>query len=250
MLNLTIITAHFNNIEELIQTINSLKAQTYKNWNLLIIDSFTPYLFEKLPESIKNDYRVEIIQQESGIYDAMNLGILQVKNPFFQILNSGTIYKSNTILESVMTKIEILNNKYGPMIHTYKTEVINETGAIKKLKFTKFTYPFNSSHEGKIYPTPKKNRILHYHKFKIAADANFDLDYSTLYKVFFHQSTLVKYPKGGYSDSPELFNEKIQCYILLLLKTIAMARLGGTIYLTNRILRDIFIKLKNKLLKD
>ena len=53
MLNLTIITAHFNNIEELIQTINSLKAQTYKNWNLMIIDSFTPYLFEKLPESIK-----------------------------------------------------------------------------------------------------------------------------------------------------------------------------------------------------
>ena len=28
-----------------------------------------------------------------------------------------------------------------------------------------------------------------------------------------------------------------------------MARLGGTIYLINRIIRDIFIKLKNKLLK-
>ena len=91
MLNLTIISAHFNNIKELVLTINSLKAQTCKNWNLIIIDSFTPYLFEKLPESIKNDFRLEIIQQESGIYDEMNLGILQVKNPFFQILNSGTI---------------------------------------------------------------------------------------------------------------------------------------------------------------
>ena len=59
------------------------------------------------------------------------------------------------LIKVKIKKIEILNNKYGPMIHTYKTEVINETGAIKKLKFTKFTYPFNSSHEGKIYPTPK-----------------------------------------------------------------------------------------------
>ena len=66
MLNLTIITAHFNNIQELILTINSLKAQTYKNWNLIIIDSFTPYLFEKLSDSIKNDFRVEKLNKNQA----------------------------------------------------------------------------------------------------------------------------------------------------------------------------------------
>ena len=66
MFNLTIITAHFNNIKELILTINSLKAQTYKNWNLIIIDSFTPYLFEKLSDSIKNDFRVEKLNKNQA----------------------------------------------------------------------------------------------------------------------------------------------------------------------------------------
>ena len=249
MLDLTVITAHFDNVDELTLTINSLMSQTYKNWKLLIIDSYTPDLFDKIPDNIKNDCRVEIIQQESSIYDAMNLGILKVKTPYFQILNSATTYYSNKTLESALTKIKSLNNKYGPMVHTYKTELINKNGVIKKLKFTKFTYPFNSSHEGKIYPTPKKNRILHYHKFKIAADANYDLDYCNLYKVFFHKSILVKYPKGGYSDSPELFYEKIQCYLILIFKTISMGRFGGTIYLSNRILRDIIIKIKDKFLK-
>ncbi len=245
MFDLTIITAHFNNIKELLSTINSLKSQTYNNWKLIIIDSLTPDLLEKLSDQIKNDYRIKIIQQETGIYDAMNLGILQVKTPYFQILNSGTVYFSNKTLESVIKKIEKLPKKYGPMVHSFKAELITQS-KFKELKFSRFTYPFNSSHEAKINPTIMKNKILHYHKYKVAADANFDLDYAQSYRVFFHNEIIIKYPKGGYSDSQNLFYEKIQCYFLLIIKTISMFRFGGTIYLFNRILKDFIIRIKHK----
>lgn len=246
MSELTIISPHYNDIKELLLTINSIKLQTYKKWELIIIDSFTPNLLEKLSDQIKNDNRIEIIQKETGIYDAMNLGILNVNTPYFQILNSGTKYFSNETLESAMEEIENLSKKYGPMVHSFKTELINQN-KVKKLKYSRFIYPFNSSHEGKINPTRMKNRILHYHKYKVAADANFDLDYADKYKVFFHKKTIIKYPKGGYSDSKYLFYEKIQCYFLLIIKTISLGRFGCTFYLLNRILKDIIIKLNNDL---
>ena len=242
MTNLTIITAHFDNINELSFTYNSLESQTYKQWKLCIVDSYTPNLFDRLPNKILNDYRVEIIQQESGIYDAMNIGILNVNTTYFQILNSGTIYSSNISLESSMREIEDLTMKFGAMVHAYKMELINNNSTVK-LRFSRFTYPFNCGHESTIYPTLKKNRIIHYHKYKVSSDCNFLLDYSDLYKVYFHKYPLVKYPKGGFSDSPHLFFQKIEGYLLLLVKTISRARIGASIYLINRIVKDIIRKI-------
>ena len=96
--SLSIITAHYNNTSELIKTYYSLDSQTYKNWELLIIDSFTPKLFQYIDQNLLKDQRVKIISLKSGIYDAMNFGILLVSKDYFQILNAGTIYTSKFIL--------------------------------------------------------------------------------------------------------------------------------------------------------
>ena len=167
----------------------------------------------------------------------MNLGILQVNTDYFQILNSGTTYFSETSLELSMREIDNLTIKFGYLVHTYKMAIIN-LKKVKSSKLMKFTYPFNCGHESTIYPNPKKNRILHYHKYKISADCNFLLDYSDYYKVYFHENILVRYPKGGYSDSPDLFLEKIEGYLLLLIKTFFKFKLGASIYLLNRISKD------------
>ena len=103
MKSLSIITAHYNDTTQLVKTYYSLASQTYKNWELLIIDSYTFNFYQNIDKKILNDQRVQIISLESGIYDAMNYGILKISNDYFQILNAGTIYSSKFVLEKCMT---------------------------------------------------------------------------------------------------------------------------------------------------
>ena len=113
MIELTIITAHYNNIESLIKTYKSISSQTYKKWKLYVVDSFTPKIKNLIGKDILNDPRVKLYQVKSSIYDAMNFGILMASSKYIQILNSGTTYHSRFSLEKSMNIIEELNIKNG-----------------------------------------------------------------------------------------------------------------------------------------
>ena len=117
MIDLTVITAHYKDIKNLLKTYNSLNCQSFKNWKLLVLDSFTPNIFNLLSSEILNDSRVTILPLESSIYDAMNCGILMANTHYFQILNSGSIYTSNFVLEKTMQIVNDFHNKLGPKLH-------------------------------------------------------------------------------------------------------------------------------------
>ena len=62
MIDLTVITAHYKDVKNLIKTYKSLNSQSFKNWKLLVVDSFTPNIFNLLSVEILNDSRVENIK--------------------------------------------------------------------------------------------------------------------------------------------------------------------------------------------
>ena len=124
LIDLTVITAHYKDIKNLIKTYKSLRNQSFKNWKLLIIDSFTPNIFNLLSSEIQNDTRVTILPLESSIYDAMNCGILMANTHYFQILNSGSIYTSNFVLEKTMQIVNDFHKKLGPKLHLFQMEII------------------------------------------------------------------------------------------------------------------------------
>ena len=243
LIDLTVITAHYNDIKNLIKTYKSLRSQSFKNWKLLVVDSFTPNIFDLLSSEILNDTRVTILPLESSIYDAMNYGILLANSHYFQILNSGTTYKSNFVLEKTMKKVNDFHNKQGASLHLFEMEIIDKGKIIFLNKPKNIYFPIQCGHEATIYPNKYKDKILHNQKYNVAADSAFIIDYADKYVPIFHNFPLVKYPKGGVSDTKYDINEKLLSHLLILKKTLLRMKLIASFYLIIRILKDLTRKI-------
>ena len=239
LIDLTVITAHYKDIKNLIKTYKSLRNQSFKNWKLLIIDSFTPNIFNLLSSEIQNDTRVTILPLESSIYDAMNCGILMANTHYFQILNSGSIYTSNFVLEKTMQIVNDFHNKLGPKLHLFQMEIIDKGKIIFLDKPKKSYFPIQCGHESTIYPNKYRDKILHNQKYIYAADIAFIIDYADKYEPIFHDFTLIRYPKGGDSDTKHNFNKKTFSYLSILKKFLVRIKLIASFHLIIRISKHL-----------
>ncbi|OQX15518.1 MAG: hypothetical protein BWK73_06570 [Thiothrix lacustris] len=97
------ITICYNNLAGLQRTINSLLAQTYQNWECIVIDGAskdgTPAYLQQL--SAAEPTIRYISEPDKGIYDAMNKGISQMQAcDYFCFLNSGdSLYATDTLAQ-------------------------------------------------------------------------------------------------------------------------------------------------------
>ena len=243
--NITIITAHLNDIKGLLKTWKSIKSQTFNGWHWIIVDSFTDNLKKHLPDEILKSNCVNIYQINSSIYEAMNFGILKVKTDYFHFLNCNSIYSSTQVLKEFQ-KLVNSENSYKK-IHSFQLEIIFNSGKLTQ-KPSKLFYPFNSGHESTIFPTMDKNKLTINTQIGVVADFLFMSKYQAKYDLKCHQMKFVKYPKGGYSDNPLLINEKLKGYFYLLLYLSKNLKFFPFIFCIKRILsqlRDKFIIGKN-----
>ena len=93
----SIITVVLNNKKSLQQSINSVLNQSYKNYELIIIDGKSND--GTLDILKKNDSKIDfwISEKDKGIYDAMNKGIKMSRGSLISILNSDDIYYKNAL---------------------------------------------------------------------------------------------------------------------------------------------------------
>lgn len=122
---LSIITINRNNAQGLAKTLKSVTAQACRNFEHIIIDGAS------LDESVSvikeyaenSQYQVKWISEpDSGIYNAMNKGIKMAIGDYIQILNSGDILASDTVIERMLNAAEQAGNPgifYGNMIKRF-----------------------------------------------------------------------------------------------------------------------------------
>lgn len=106
---ISIITATYNSAATLGDTIRSVLAQTYGDWEHLIIDGGSTDNTLAVAESYRSRYggRLRIVSEpDNGIYDAMNKGIRLANGNIIGLLNSDDYYSSNDILSAVAEAIE------------------------------------------------------------------------------------------------------------------------------------------------
>ena len=217
---LTIITSHYKDLEGLLTTWKSIKNQTYKRWEWIIVDSFTDNFKSLLPEDLLSNNSIKIYQLETSIYDAMNFGILQTKSDFYHFLNCNSTYSSETILEEIFLILK--NDKYSiRFLHTFEMRITKENfHYIQSPK--NYKYPYTSGHEATIFPLIKKDKILIRSYKGVIADMIFMFENSLKFKIKSYKMIFVNYPKGGYSDSIKLTKNKIKGYsnffLILLLR--------------------------------
>jgi len=98
---LSIITINYNNKEGLEKTLNSVKVQTFKNFELIVIDGGSTDGSIQTIENYSEIINYWLSEKDNGIYDAENKGILKAKGDYFLFLNSGDILVNRIVLEKV-----------------------------------------------------------------------------------------------------------------------------------------------------
>ena len=108
---LTIITPTFNSAGSINANIQSVLKQSYKNYEHIIIDSISS---DDTVKIIKNAYneacridKLKIISEnDEGISDAFNKGIINANGEIITILNSDDFYYDDKVLERVVNALE------------------------------------------------------------------------------------------------------------------------------------------------
>lgn len=95
----SVITINYNNCEGMRKTIESVLAQTYYDYEFIVIDggSTDGSLCVIKENSDRIDYWVS--ETDSGIYNAMNKGVAKAHGDYCIFMNSGDCFYNSTVLE-------------------------------------------------------------------------------------------------------------------------------------------------------
>lgn len=123
-MKISIITVTYNCKDLIIKTLESLEAQTYKNYEHIIIDGASKDGTLEILQAYcrKNSKAILHSERDSGVYDAMNKGIKKSTGDYVYFLNAGDLLASQYTLEKVVRYLELHDNEilYGNIIRYYK----------------------------------------------------------------------------------------------------------------------------------
>ena len=101
---LSIITVNLNNKEGLRKTIESVVFQTFSDCEYIIIDGGSTDGSIDIIKQHTDKISYWVSESDSGIFNAMNKGILKATGEYCLFLNSGDILYSENVLENVFRK--------------------------------------------------------------------------------------------------------------------------------------------------
>jgi len=108
----SIVIPAYNAANCLSETLDSISAQTYKDYEALVIDGASTDGTRKILKDYekKFDGRLRwISEKDSGVYDAMNKGIDVARGDWIYFLGSDDVLYSSDVLEKVSNEIEESN---------------------------------------------------------------------------------------------------------------------------------------------
>jgi glycosyltransferase involved in cell wall biosynthesis len=123
-MRLSIITINRNNAAGLEKTMQSVAAQTFKEFEYIVIDGAST---DGSVEVIKK-YEPQLThlkwvsEPDTGIYNAMNKGLRMVTGDYIQILNSADCLASDDVMERMLAELEKQGNPsilYGNMVKCF-----------------------------------------------------------------------------------------------------------------------------------
>lgn len=97
----SIITINFNNREGLKYTIESVKNQTFKDFEFIIIDGGSTDGSVEVIKQHANYLTYWLSEKDDGVYHAMNKGVTQAHGDYLIFMNSGDCFHSSDILTEV-----------------------------------------------------------------------------------------------------------------------------------------------------
>lgn len=209
-MKITILTPVHNSENFLKSCINSIKNQTHENIEHIIIYKKSNDKTKKILQKYSKDKAIRIIpQNNSGIYNAINIGIKNSTGEIIAVLNSDDIYTNKQVLENIN---KIFKTKNPDILYAdlkYRDKKSNKI--VRKWKSKQFKK--SKLKTGWMPPHPTlfiKSNILKKSKYNETLSISSDYEkclslFSKNYKIHYLPKTLVLMRTGGKSNQ-RLFN--------------------------------------------
>jgi glycosyltransferase len=239
-MKISIITAVYNNRENIQYAIDSVQSQNYQNIEHIIVDGNSNDGTIDIIKKNENKLAKWISEKDNGIYDALNKGLYLATGDVVGFLHSDDVYASNNVIQKIVdeftkTKTESI---YGDLQYVSKTDLEN---IIRYWKSKKYTGKLLK--QGWMPPHPTffvKKEIYNRHgnfdtSFKIAADYDLMLRFLGVHKIStsYIPMIITKMRVGGasnksirniyrksYEDYKALKNNSIGGFYTLFLKNV------------------------------
>lgn len=189
---LSIVTVNLNNKLGLQKTLNSIKLQKKKNFELIVIDGgSTDGSVDIIKKNLKIiDYYIS--KKDRNLYEAMNNGIKYSKNKFIMFVNSGDTLISKNSLKKILLRLTV------------------ETNHIFRFKVHGYGHVWNSSkkaicHEAVAFFNEKK--IFYDVNDGIFADRSYINQNFERYGKTFHNLFFLNFFLGGLSNNFKKYNK-------------------------------------------
>ena len=211
-IKISIIVATYNSAATIADTLESILAQTYQDYEVVLCDGLSTDGTMDIVNSYQERFgdRLKAVSEaDSGIYDAMNKGIDRATGDIIGILNSDDFYTSDDILATIVktfTTTPLLEAVYGD-VHYVKPSNIHRPVRYYRSKHFRpilMRLGFMPAHPSfyclkELYSTYGKYRL----EYKVAADFDqlFRLIFVCRVRTLYIEKDFVTMRTGGASNA-------------------------------------------------
>lgn len=214
----SVIVPFFHKKKFFLKTIYSILSQTYKNFEIIIINDECTDSSKKFLDSIKNiDSRIKLITnyQNLGAGQSRNIGIKNSRGKYFAFIDSDDLWSKDKLKFQInfMKKNDIIFSHTSYLIINENDKIIGKQTAPKLLKFQ---HLINSCDIGlsSVVISSKIKKEISFPNLRIKEDYALWLRLSKKYKIYGINSFYTKWRRLNDSLSSSLFAKLIHAYLV------------------------------------
>jgi len=176
-MKVSIITVSYNSDKTIKDTFDSIRNQTYKNIEYIVIDGNSTDNSISIFQDNSDIISILTVEKDNGIYDAMNKGIQKATGEIIGILNSDDVYFNNEVIDIV---VEVFQNDKTDIVYGDIQYVSNDLSSVIR-NWKSSSYIKGEFKKGWQPPHPaffvKKNIYDKIGKFDLNFDISADFDF-------------------------------------------------------------------------
>lgn len=196
----SILVVTLNAEKEIVETLDSIRMQSYKNYEVIIKDGMSK---DNTLKSIPDDPRFKIYsKKDCSVYDGMNQAIDYATGEFILFLNAGDAFFNSSVLEEI-NKFIILNNITGACVLYGDYSRGKNSVQYQKRKLNDFfLYRKPLCHQSILYHKSLLQNYKYDTSYKISADHELTLRLWKDNIPFIHtEQVICQYIGGGLSET-------------------------------------------------
>lgn len=205
---ISIILPTYNSDDVLENAIKSVIEQTYKNWELIIIENGKKGQAEQIAQSFNDKRIIYMYQEQPNVSNARNVGLEIATGKYVAFIDSDDMYEKDFLQKMVQyleqNNLQLVTCGYkkvydkSQILIKDNTSILKTTNIKEYLETTKENYLYNELWN-KVYISSiiKENNIKFDANYELGEDFIFNLDYiKFIEKAGYINETLYVYTDG------------------------------------------------------